>query len=128
MLVPLLAPKADDGVRRDRGRTAPVIICGFGRVGQIVGRVLRMQSIAFTALEQDAAQVEVVRRFGSTVYFGNPERPDLLRAAGAETAKLLVVALEDMEEMLRVVDDGAAAPSPTCRSSPAPATGAMPTC
>jgi voltage-gated potassium channel Kch len=84
--------------------TAPVIICGFGRVGQIVGRVLRMQGIAFTALEQDAAQVEVVRRFGYKVYFGNPGRADLLRAAGAETAKLLVVALDDPEEVLRVVD------------------------
>ncbi len=83
---------------------APVIICGFGRVGQIVGRILRMQGIAFIALEKDADQVEVLRRFGSKVYFGNPARPDLLRAAGAATAKLLVVALEDMDEILQVVD------------------------
>jgi CPA2 family monovalent cation:H+ antiporter-2/glutathione-regulated potassium-efflux system protein KefB len=82
----------------------PVIICGFGRMGQIVGRVLRMRGVAFTALEQDPAQVEVVRRFGSKVYYGNPARPDLLRAAGAENARLLVVALSDMEETLRVVD------------------------
>jgi Kef-type K+ transport system membrane component KefB/voltage-gated potassium channel Kch len=86
------------------GATAPVIICGFGRVGQIIGRILRMQGIAFTALEQDATQIEVVRRFGSKVYFGNPERPELLRAAGADTALLLVVALDDMEETLRVVE------------------------
>ena len=84
--------------------TAPVIICGFGRVGQIVGRILRMEGIAFTALEEDASQVEIVRRFGNKVYYGNPGRPDLLRAAGAETAKILVVALDDMEEALRVVD------------------------
>ncbi|MGI4953724.1 MAG: monovalent cation:proton antiporter-2 (CPA2) family protein [Janthinobacterium lividum] len=84
--------------------TAPVIICGFGRVGQIVGRVLRMQSIPYVALEKDASQIEVIRRFGSQVFFGNPARPDLLRAAGAETAKLLVVALEDMDEVLQVVD------------------------
>ena len=83
---------------------APVILCGFGRVGQIIGRVLRMQGIAFTALEGDPAQIDVVRRFGSKVYFGNPTRPDLLRAAGAETAKLLVVAVDDMEEALRIVD------------------------
>jgi len=83
---------------------APVIICGFGRVGQIVGRVLRMQGIRFTALERDPGQVEVLRRFGSKVYFGDPARPDLLRAAGAETAKLLVVAVDDMTEALRVVD------------------------
>ncbi len=83
---------------------APVIICGFGRMGQIVGRVLRTQGIPFTALEQDASQVETIRRFGNKVYYGDPSRPDLLRAAGAETAKLLVVALADAEESLRVID------------------------
>ena len=83
---------------------APVIICGFGRVGQIVGRILRMHGIAFTALERDPGQVDVVRRFGNKVYFGDPTRADVLRAAGAETAKLLVVALDDMEATLRVVD------------------------
>ena len=83
---------------------APVIICGFGRVGQIVGRVLRMQGIPFIALEKDATQIDVLRRFGSKVYYGNPSRPDLLRSAGAETAKLLIVALDDVEEGLRVVD------------------------
>ena len=83
---------------------APVIICGFGRVGQIVGRVLRMRGIGFTALEQDSEQVEVIRRFGSRVYYGDPSRPDLLRAAGAEHARLLVIALEDVEETLQVID------------------------
>ncbi len=73
-------------------------------MGQIVGRVLRMQSIPFIALEKDASQVETLRRFGAKVYFGNPARPDLLRAAGADTAKLLVVALEDVDEILQVVD------------------------
>jgi monovalent cation:proton antiporter-2 (CPA2) family protein len=83
---------------------APVIITGFGRVGQIVGRVLRMRGISFTALEQDSAQVEVIRRFGTKIYYGDPSRPDLLRAAGAENAKLLVVALENMEESIGVID------------------------
>lgn len=82
----------------------PVIICGFGRVGQIVGRVLRLRNIPFTALEQSAAQVDVVRRFGNKVYYGDPTREDLLRAAGAEHAKVLVVALDDMERSLRVVE------------------------
>lgn len=83
---------------------APVIICGFGRFGQIVARVLRMHGIAFTALERDPGQVDVVRRFGNKVYFGDPTRPDLLRAAGAEQAKLLIVALDNMEDVLRVVE------------------------
>ena len=82
---------------------APVIICGFGRFGQIIGRVLRMHGIPFTALERDAGQVEVVRRFGNKVYFGDPTRPDVLRAAGAEQAKLLIVALDDPEAVLRIV-------------------------
>ncbi len=103
-VVPLLgrvAKPAYDAIEDDG---APVIICGFGRVGQIVGRVLRMRGIAFTALEQDTEQVEVIRRFGSKVYYGNPARPDVLRAAGAEHARLLVVALDDMEQTLRVVE------------------------
>ncbi len=95
------AKRAYDAIEDDG---APVIICGFGRVGQIVGRILRMRGIAFTALEQDTEQVEVIRRFGSKVYYGNPSRPDLLRAAGAEHACLLVVALDDMEQTLRVVE------------------------
>lgn len=104
----LLLPRF--GQRQERtpdpvdGPPAPVIICGFGRVGQIVGRVLRMQRIPFTALEKDVAQVEVVRRFGTRVYLGNPARPEVLRAAGAEKAKVLVVALDDTDETLAVVE------------------------
>ncbi len=82
----------------------PVIICGFGRVGQIVGRVLRMHGISFTALERDSGQVEVVRRFGMKVYFGDPTRADMLRAAGAEQAKLLVVVLDDPPAVIRTVE------------------------
>jgi len=84
--------------------TPPVIICGFGRVGQIVGRVLRLRRIPFTALEKDAGQVDFVRRFGNQVFYGDPTRPELLRAAGADTARLLVVALADVQESLTVVD------------------------
>ena len=86
------------------GPPTPVLICGFGRMGQIVGRVLRMQRIPFTALDKDSAQVEVVRRFGNRVYFGNPTRKEVLRAAGAETARVLVVALDDMDEIMTVVE------------------------
>jgi monovalent cation:proton antiporter-2 (CPA2) family protein len=84
--------------------SAPVIICGFGRFGQIIGRVLRMRGIPFTALERDLGQVDVVRRFGNKVYFGDPRRVDLLRSAGAEQAKLLIVALDHMEDALRIVE------------------------
>jgi monovalent cation:proton antiporter-2 (CPA2) family protein len=84
--------------------TAPVIIAGFGRFGQIVGRVLRMHGIPFTALERDPGQVDVVRRFGLKVYFGDPARPELMRAAGAEQAKLLVIAQDDAENVLRIAE------------------------
>lgn len=86
------------------GSEPPVIICGFGRVGQIVGRVLRMRGIPFTALENSAAQVDFVRRFGSQVYYGDPSRLELLRAAGAERAKLLVLTIDDPETSLKVAE------------------------
>jgi monovalent cation:proton antiporter-2 (CPA2) family protein len=103
-VVPLLhaaPPPAYDLINPE---ATPVIVSGFGRVGQIVGRVLRMHGIAFTALERDPGQVDVIRRFGGQVYFGDPTRPDLLRAAGAEQAKLLVVAMDHPEDVIRVVD------------------------
>ena len=87
----------------DAGPT-PVIIAGFGRFGQIVGRVLRMHGIEFTALERNPGQVEVVRRFGTKVYFGDPTRADVLRAAGAEQAKLLVMTMDDPPGVVRTVE------------------------
>jgi len=75
-----------------------VIIAGFGRVGQIVGRVLRMRRIEFTAIESDARQVDFVRKFGNAVYYGNPHNPELLRAAGIAHATLFVLAMDNVEE------------------------------
>ena len=95
------APPEYDKIRPDG---APVIICGFGRMGQVVARVLRMHGIPFTALERDPGQVDVVRRFGNKVYFGDPARADLLRAAGADDAKLLIVVQDKMEDVLRIVE------------------------
>ncbi len=79
-----------------------VIIAGFGRVGQIIARVLRAQNIPFVALEHSADQVEVSRRFGSiNLFFGDPGRPELLRAAQARTAEVFVLATDDPEANLR---------------------------
>lgn len=79
-----------------------VIIAGFGRVGQIVARVLRAQHIPFVALEASVEQVEFSRRFGGTsIYFGDPARPDLLRAAHADKAQVLVLAVDDPQANLR---------------------------
>ncbi len=82
----------------------PVIIAGFGRVGQIVGRLLRIKGHSFTALEIDSSQVDVVRSYGSKVYFGDACRIDLLRAAGAARAKLFVLAIEDIESSVKVAE------------------------
>jgi glutathione-regulated potassium-efflux system protein KefB len=77
-----------------------VIIAGFGRMGQIVGRILRMHHIEFTAVENDARQVDFVRKFGNAVYYGNPNNPEILRAAGIAHAKLFVLALDDVEQSI----------------------------
>lgn len=78
-----------------------VIIAGFGRMGQMVGRMLRAQHIPFTALENSAEQVEQSRRFGSTLYFGDPSRPELLRAARADLAEVLVLTTDDPDANIR---------------------------
>ena len=85
-------------------QNAPVIIAGFGRYGQIVGRLLFANGLKATVLEHDADQVESLRKFGWRVYYGDATRLDLLRVAGAETAKLLVVAIDDVEQNLALVD------------------------
>ncbi len=75
-----------------------VIIAGFGRIGQIVGRILKMHHIEFTAIEKDARQVDFVRKFGNAIYYGNPNSPELLRSAGIAHAELFVLALDDLDQ------------------------------
>nr|WP_306673897.1 monovalent cation:proton antiporter-2 (CPA2) family protein [Tahibacter caeni] len=86
---------------RIEGDAPRVIIAGFGRVGQIVARVLRAQKIPYTALENSPEQVDASRRFGSTLYFGDPSRPELLRAAQADKAEIFVLATDDPEANVR---------------------------
>ena len=81
-----------------------VIVAGFGRIGQIVGRVLHMRGIPFTALDNDFRRIAVIRRFGNKVYFGDPTRLWVLRAAGAEHADVLVLAVDDPEDSMAIVD------------------------
>ena len=82
----------------------PVVIAGYGRVGQIVARVLTVKRIPFTVLEADPQQVDYVRRFGNEVYFGDASRLDLLHAAGVEKAKVFVLAIDDVEASLRTAE------------------------
>jgi len=81
-----------------------VIIAGFGRVGQIVGRLLASIDKPFTALEIDSSQVDIVRSYGNSVHFGDAARSEVLRAAGAGHAKVLVLATAAMETSLRIAE------------------------
>jgi glutathione-regulated potassium-efflux system ancillary protein KefC len=85
-------------------QNASVIIAGFGRYGQIVGRLLLAQGIAPTVLDHDADMVETLRSFGYRVFYGDATRLDLLRTAGAASARILVVAVDDVEQSLAIVD------------------------
>ena len=81
---------------------AEVVIAGFGRVGQIPGRLLAAQKIPFTVIEPSSEQVDFSRRFGSTLYYGDPARPEILRAARVGEAKVFILALDDPEHSVRV--------------------------
>jgi glutathione-regulated potassium-efflux system ancillary protein KefC/glutathione-regulated potassium-efflux system protein KefB len=81
-----------------------VIIAGFGRFGQIVGRILRARRIAFTALEANQTQVDFLRRFGNQVFYGDASRLQMLRAAHADNAEVFVLAVDDVEASVRTAE------------------------
>ena len=82
----------------------PVIIAGFGQFGRVVGRLLHANGIHTTVLDHDPGQIDSARRFGYQVYFGDASRVDILHAAGAEQARLLIVAVDNPEMGLAIVD------------------------
>ena len=106
LLLPRYAPskKGTALAEISEPQTAPVIIAGFGRYGQIVGRMLLAQGIAPTVLDHDAEMVESVRAFGFRVFYGDATRLDLLRTAGAATAAIVVVAVDEVGQSLKIVD------------------------
>lgn len=81
-----------------------VIIAGYGRMGQIVSRILRTRRIPFVALDHSIEQLDLVQRFGNSgdIFYGDPSRPELLRAAQAEKAEVFILASDDPESSLRV--------------------------
>ncbi len=83
---------------------AKVLICGFGRYGQIVGRLLSAQGLGATVLDHDPDTVEGLRQFGFKVFYGDATRLDLLRTAGAASARAIVVAVDDVEQSLEIVE------------------------
>lgn len=81
-----------------------VLIAGFGRFGQVSGRILAANNIPFTALDKDAEHIEFVRQFGNKVFFGDACRLDLLEAAGIEHAKVILVAVDDEIDALKIAE------------------------
>lgn len=81
-----------------------VIIAGFGRFGQIFGRILKAQNIPFVAIDHDSDHIELVRRFGNKVYYGDASRVDILEAAGAAQAKFFILAVDDVTSSLKTVE------------------------
>jgi glutathione-regulated potassium-efflux system ancillary protein KefC len=83
---------------------APIIVAGIGRYGQIILRVLAANGYKSTVLDHDAEQIESLMRFGYRAFYGDATRLDLLRTAGAATAKVLIVAIDNVEQSLEIVD------------------------
>ncbi len=81
---------------------APVIIAGFGRYGQIIGRLLSANGLAATVLDHDVEQIQIVRRFGWPAFYGDATRLDLLRTAGAAQARVFVLAIDDVAQSVAV--------------------------
>jgi glutathione-regulated potassium-efflux system protein KefB len=79
-----------------------VVIAGFGRVGQIVARILTAKKIAITALDSSPEQVEVVRKFGAKIYYGDVSRHEILEAAQTNKARAFVLAVDDVEASVRI--------------------------
>jgi monovalent cation:proton antiporter-2 (CPA2) family protein len=116
MLTPLLIifyeravrPRFRDAITPPRGEDvepgpSPVIVAGYGRFGQVVSRLLRADGIETTLLDHDSGQIELTGRFGYKVYYGDASRVQLLQAAGAEEAKLLVIAIDEREKAVQMV-------------------------
>ncbi len=82
-----------------------VIIAGVGRFGQIVNRLLRSDGIETVVLDEDARQIDTLRRFGVRAYYGDASRMSLLEAAGIERSKVFVAALRDTNRQVRMVED-----------------------
>ncbi len=81
-----------------------IIIAGFGRFGQVTGRLLSANGFKSTILDSDIEQIELLQRFGRRVHYGDATRLDLLRQAGADRARMLIVALDDREKTVELVE------------------------
>lgn len=101
-ILPLFNKNAEPEYDEIPNEHPPLIIAGFGRVGQIVARLAHMQHFPFTAIDNNLQRIDFVRRYGGKLYYGDVTLPDLLRAAGIEQAKVFVLAIDDVEASMNV--------------------------
>ncbi|MFC1236915.1 glutathione-regulated potassium-efflux system protein KefB [Vibrio sp. F74] len=96
----------DEGLAQEDvvDRNPRVIIAGFGRFGQVVGRLMYANKIRITVLESDASQIRLLRKYGYKVFYGDATQLDLLRAAGADKAEALVACTDSPDEILHIVE------------------------
>lgn len=97
-----LRPAAPAAEEISEPQEAPIIIAGFGRYGQIVARTMLAQGLPATVLDHSVEILEVARNFGYRVFYGDATRLDLLRIAGAEHARVLVIAVDEPEQSLKI--------------------------
>lgn len=103
-VVPRLADKGEQQAEDHIDEQHPIILVGIGRYGQIVNHILTMSGYHPTVIDLNAKQVESARHFGIKSYYGNATRPELLHNAGIETAELLIVAVDDKQQALHIVE------------------------
>ncbi|WP_299722431.1 monovalent cation:proton antiporter-2 (CPA2) family protein [Devosia sp.] len=102
----LVAPQLD--ARRDKRQTddideqQKIVVLGYGRFGQIVTRLLRAQGFEMTLIDDDPAQIDLVRKFGVKVFYGDASRLDLLHAAGVKDAELVVITVGGRDRILTI--------------------------
>ena len=102
-IVPMFMSRLPEPSYDEINEHNPVILAGFGRFGQIVGRFMIAQGVKVTVLEKNPDQVEAVAKFGFKTYFGDATRLDLLRSAGIQDARMLVVAVDDADAAIDIV-------------------------
>jgi monovalent cation:H+ antiporter-2, CPA2 family len=110
LLEKVILPRLTKGVKTDRemdkikSEDAPVIIAGFGRMGNMIGRLLEVNGIRTTVLDHNPDVVDVVRKLGLRAYYGDASRLDLLHAAGAAKAKVFILAIDDPSKSVAIAE------------------------
>jgi glutathione-regulated potassium-efflux system protein KefB len=94
-----------EGLKSDVINKQPrVIIAGFGRFGQIIGRLMYANKIKVTVLESDASQIQLLRKYGYKVFYGDATQLDLLRAAGADKAEAMIICTDSPDEIMKIIE------------------------